>query len=109
MANYGIILVTVDTQELAQEIAKSLVSDRLAACVNLFPIHSVYRWEDKVQQEGEWQLVIKTDLGLFEAIAEALETLHPYEVPEILALPIQQGSAPYLTWLADSIAPATNR
>lgn len=103
MANFGVILVTVDTQETAQEIAHALVSDRLAACVNLFPIHSVYRWEGQVQQSGEWQLVIKTDLALFEAIAEAMHMLHPYEVPEILALPIQQGYPPYLTWLADSV------
>lgn len=103
MADYGVILVTVDTQTSAQEIASALVRDRLAACVNLFPIHSVYWWEGTVQQEGEWQLVIKTDLALFDAIAEALEMLHPYEVPEILALPIQQGSMPYLHWLANSI------
>lgn len=103
MADYGVILVTVDTQTSAQEIASALVRDRLVACVNLFPIHSVYWWEGTVQQEGEWQLVIKTDLALFDAIAEALETLHPYEVPEILALPIQQGSKPYLHWLSDSI------
>jgi periplasmic divalent cation tolerance protein len=103
LTDYGVILVTVDTQEAAQAIAQALVSDRLAACVNMFPMHSVYRWENQVQQAGEWQLVIKTDLALFDAIAAALDTLHPYEVPEILALPIQQGSEPYLTWLADSV------
>ena len=109
MSDYGVVLVTVDTQESAQAIAKALVRDRLAACVNVFPIHSVYRWEDKVQQEGEWQLVIKTDLALFEAIAAALRTLHPYEVPEILALPIQQGSVSYLKWLATNVNSETTR
>lgn len=102
MSDYGVILVTVDTQEVAQEIAGALVSDRLAACVNLYPIHSVYTWEGKVEQAAEWQLVIKTDLALFAKIADLLDMLHPYEVPEILALPIQQGSAPYLAWMADS-------
>lgn len=102
MTDYGVILVTVDTQAVAQEIAGALVSDRLAACVNLYPIHSVYTWEGKVEQAAEWQLVIKTDLALFAKIEALLEMLHPYEVPEILALPIQQGSAPYLAWMADS-------
>jgi periplasmic divalent cation tolerance protein len=93
----------VDRQETAQEIASALVSDRLAACVNLFPIHSVYRWEGQVEQAAEWQLVIKTDLSLFEAIADSLQLLHPYDVPEIVALPIQQGYAPYMNWLEESV------
>ncbi|MEM9766732.1 MAG: divalent-cation tolerance protein CutA [Cyanobacteria bacterium P01_D01_bin.71] len=101
MANYGVILVTADTQVLAQEIARALVSDRLAACVNLYPIHSVYTWEGKLEAAAEWQLVIKTDLALFNQIESVLQTLHPYDVPEILALPIQQGSQPYLAWMAD--------
>lgn len=99
---YGIVLVTVDTQEAAQAIATALVTDRVAACVNLFPIHSVYRWEEQVEQAAEWQLVIKTKLSLFEAIEATLENLHPYEVPEILALPIDQGYIPYLDWLASN-------
>lgn len=102
MTEYGVILVTVDTQETALTIAQTLVSDRLAACVNLFPVHSVYRWEGQVQQAGEWQLVIKTKLALFEAIATALDGLHPYAVPEIIALPLHQGTADYLHWLTDS-------
>ena len=102
MAEYGIVLVTVDTQDTAQEIAQALVSDRLAACVNLYPIHSIYTWENKVEQAAEWQLVIKTDLALFAKIETALGMLHPYEVPEILAIPILQGSDPYMTWLTRS-------
>lgn len=102
LTNYGVVLVTVDTQIAAQEIARALVSDRLAACVNLFPIHSVYTWEGKVQEAAEWQLVIKTDLALFSDIEEILQDLHPYDVPEILAIPIQHGNAPYLAWLAES-------
>ncbi|RZM77203.1 divalent-cation tolerance protein CutA [Leptolyngbya iicbica] len=100
MATYGIVLVTVDTQESAQEIAQALVGDRLAACVNLYPIHSVYTWEGKVEQAAEWQLIIKTDLALFPKIETALGMLHPYDVPEILAIPIHQGSEPYMAWLA---------
>ncbi|MEM1308445.1 MAG: divalent-cation tolerance protein CutA [Cyanobacteria bacterium P01_H01_bin.153] len=101
MANYGVILVTADTQVSAQEMARALVSDRLVACVNLYPIHSVYTWEGKLEEAAEWQLVIKTDLALFNQIESVLQTLHPYDVPEILALPIQQGSQPYLAWMAD--------
>jgi periplasmic divalent cation tolerance protein len=103
LAEYGIVLVTVDTQESAQEIAQALVGDDLAACVNLYPIHSVYTWEGKVEQAAEWQLVIKTDLALFAKIETALGMLHSYDVPEILAIPIQQGSEPYMTWLAQSM------
>lgn len=102
MADYGVVLVTVDTQDSAQAIASALVGDRLAACVNLYPIHSVYTWEGKVEQAAEWQLVIKTDLALFSQIETALGMLHPYEVPEILALPIQQGTAPYMAWMAET-------
>lgn len=103
MATFGIVIVTVDQQVTAQEIAQALVSDRLAACVNLFPIHSVYRWEGTVEQSPEWQLVMKTDLELFDKIVEALSLLHPYEVPEVLAFPIQQGYGPYVSWLGESV------
>lgn len=106
LTQYGVILVTVDTQEAAEQLAKILVSDRLAACVNLFPVHSVYTWEGKLEQAAEWQLVIKTDLALFEAIEAELNNSHPYEVPEILALPIQEGAVPYLNWLAASVKAA---
>ena len=102
LSDYGVILVTVDTQAAAQEIAGALVSDRLAACVNLYPVHSVYTWEGNVEQAAEWQLVIKTKLALWPKIAETLDLLHPYKVPEMLALPIVQGSPPYLAWMADS-------
>ncbi len=93
----------MDQQETAEEIAQALVNDRLAACVNLFPVHSIYRWEGTVQQSPEWQLVVKTDLGLFDAIVDTTTMLHPYEVPEILAFPIDQGYAPYVSWLKASV------
>ncbi|NER78392.1 MAG: divalent-cation tolerance protein CutA [Leptolyngbya sp. SIO1D8] len=103
MAEYGIVLVTVDTQETGTAIAEALVSDRLAACVNLFPVQSVYRWEGNIQQDSEWQLLIKTDLAQFTALEARLNAIHPYEVPEILALPIDQGAVPYLSWMAEQI------
>lgn len=103
MVQYGVVLVTVDTQATGQAIAKTLVTESLAACVNLFPIHSIYRWEGEIQQDQEWQLIIKTDLQQFAALEARLQALHPYDVPEILALPIVEGSQTYLTWLGAAV------
>lgn len=103
MANYGVVLVTVDTQETGQAIAEALLGDRLAACINLFPVHSVYTWKGEIQRDNEWQLIIKTDLAQFARLEAKLKTIHPYEVPEILALPIVQGSNAYLSWMAEQI------
>lgn len=105
MGQYGIVLVTIDSEEQGQAIAAALVSAQLAACVNLFPIHSIYTWEGAVQREQEWQLVIKTDLSRFAALEAKIQSLHPYEVPEILALPIQQGNAAYLSWISEQVPP----
>lgn len=105
MADYGVVLVTTDTQATAQAIAQALVERRLAACVNLFPISSVYRWEGAIQQEQEWQLIIKTGLNRVAAIEAALHDLHPYEVPEILVLPVASGSQSYLSWLGQQVQP----
>lgn len=100
-----VVLVTVDTQKIGHGIAEVLVRDRLAACVNLFQIHSVYSWDGRIQKEDEWQLVIKTTSAKVAAIEDTLNSIHPYEVPEIIALPIQQGSQPYLNWLTQQVAP----
>ncbi len=105
MAEVGIVFVTVDSQENALEIARALVGDRWAACVNLFPIHSVYRWNKGLQEDSEWQLVIKTNLDRFEALAAYIQTLHPYDLPEIVALPIVQGSPAYLQWVTQETSP----
>lgn len=97
---FGLVFVTAPTQEQAQAIAQALVSAQLAACVSLMPIASIYTWQGKVQQEAEWQLVIKTDLRLFDRLAAEVQAMHSYEVPEIIAVPIVAGAAPYLQWLA---------
>ncbi|MEM0980271.1 MAG: divalent-cation tolerance protein CutA [Cyanobacteria bacterium P01_H01_bin.58] len=99
MTNHVVILVTIDTQEAAQEVAQILVQERLAACVNIFPVHSIYIWEGEVQQAGEWQMIIKTDRSKFAEIELKLGEVHPYDVPEMIALPIQQGTSAYLAWL----------
>lgn len=97
--NYGIVLVTAPSSEQGQAIACALVESQLAACVSLFPVQSIYSWQGEMQNESEWQLLIKTDLNLFSALEAKIQALHSYEVPEIIALPILQGSAAYLNWI----------
>lgn len=99
-ADYGVVLVTASSQPEATAIATALVKSQLAACVNMFPIHSVYTWQGELHQEQEWQLLIKTDLQQFSALEAKIRQLHSYEVPEIVALPLVAGSQPYLQWLA---------
>ena len=95
----GVVLVTAGSEAEAESLARHLVDHRLAACVSITPIRSVYRWQGEVQAEAEWQLVIKTDLSQFDAIAQATAQHHSYEVPEIIALSIVAGLPDYLTWL----------
>ncbi len=101
MTEHVVILVTVANQEQADAIAHALVSEHLAACVNIVgPVRSVYYWEDQVQQDQELLLVIKTQAGLFERVAVRVKELHSYQTPEIIALPITAGSEAYLAWLS---------
>lgn len=100
---YGIVLVTASSQAEAEAIAQSLVRAKLAACVSLIPIRSIYRWEGTVHNEAEWQLVIKTDLNQFSQLETKIQELHSYTVPEIIALPLQQGSQAYLQWIDEQL------
>ncbi|NEQ30270.1 MAG: divalent-cation tolerance protein CutA [Leptolyngbya sp. SIO4C5] len=104
MTQFGVVLVTASSETEANTIASALVQERLAACVSLVPIQSVYRWQGEVQQETEWQLMIKTDLAQFTTLAERVQQLHSYEVPEIIALPIVAGTETYLNWVAAETA-----
>jgi periplasmic divalent cation tolerance protein len=98
-----VVLVTAPSAEKAAELARALVEERLAACGNVVPaIRSIYRWEGKVQDEAEALLVLKTTPARFEALRGRLLALHPYDVAEVLALPVAAGAAPYLAWLAAS-------
>lgn len=101
--NYGVVLVTAGSQQEAEAIATALVESRLAACVNILPIQSVYTWQGNINKEQEWQLLIKTDLAQFSNLEAKIRELHSYEVPEIIAVPILAGSQSYLTWISDSI------
>ena len=104
MSERVVVLSTVATSEDADRIAGALVERRLAACVNVVPgVVSVYRWKGAVQREGELLLVVKTRSEKLEALKEVLTELHPYDVPELLALPVADGLAPYLAWLDDAV------
>lgn len=100
-----IVLVTFPNREKAREITRQLVEERLAACATLLPgAESVYRWEGKVQVEDEVQAMLKTTRARLPQLTERLRALHPYEVPEILALPVETGLSAYLEWVVASCA-----
>lgn len=100
---YGVVLVTASSRTEAEAIATALIQAQLAACVSFTPIHSMYTWDGKVCSDEEWQLIIKTDLNQFEAISAKILSLHSYEVPEIIALPIETGSTAYLNWIGTMV------
>jgi periplasmic divalent cation tolerance protein len=100
MTDKIVVLTSCDSQELAANLARDLVERRLAACVNIMPGgRSIYRWKGKVEDATEWLLVIKSRRDLFPALRAAVEKLHTYEVPELIALPVVEGAEPYLAWL----------
>ena len=100
---YVVVLSTLPADGDAPRIARTLVEERLAACVNILPaMTSVYRWEEGVEQESEHQLVIKTARAEVPALWERLRDLHPYDVPEFVVLPIVDGNDAYLKWIGDS-------
>jgi periplasmic divalent cation tolerance protein len=96
-----VVLVTAPDAERAAAIARALVEERLVACGNVVPgLRSIYRWEGKVEDAAEALLVLKTTRGRFDALRERILALHPYQVPEVLAVPVLAGSAAYLAWIA---------
>lgn len=101
--DYCIALTTASSEAEAQSIASALIADRLAACINFYPIQSMYTWKEQVHCDQEWQLVIKTQSVKFAALSEKVKTLHSYDVPELLMLRIEQGSAEYLGWLSAQV------
>jgi periplasmic divalent cation tolerance protein len=102
-AEFVIVLVTVPDEQVASRIAQALVSEKLAACVNVLPgVRSVYAWKGEICNEGELLCLLKTRRALYPGVRERVLQLHPYEVPEIIALPLIEGSDNYLAWLRDS-------
>jgi periplasmic divalent cation tolerance protein len=104
-SGYLIVLITVPNQAEAEKVARSLLEQRLAACVNIVPqVQSLYWWQGAIQQDDELLLVVKTRTSFFEnRVIPAVRAVHPYEVPEIIALPILMGSPGYLDWLDESM------
>jgi len=103
MSDPIVVLVACGSEEEALKIANALVEDHLAACVNLVaPIRSIYRWEGKIWDEKEWLLIIKTQKHRFDSLEKKVKSLHSYSVPEIISLPITEGSSAYLNWLGQN-------
>ena len=95
-----VVLVTTPDEDTARSISEVLVKDNLAKCVNIIKeVKSVFHWEGKIDQEKEALMIIKTKKENFKSLMEKVKTLHPYTVPEIIALPIVEGSEDYLNWL----------
>ena len=101
-----VVFVTAPKGELAAQIARTLVEEKLAACVNILPsVRSIYFWDDAVQDDEEQLLIIKTTAERYPALEERVRALHSYEVAEVIALPIERGSADYLSWLTAGCRP----
>jgi periplasmic divalent cation tolerance protein len=102
MTDNRIVLTTAGSVDEARRIAEALLDRKLAACVNIVPkVVSIYRWKGKVEEAEEWMLLIKTSVA-FEQVRDAILEMHSYELPECMSISIEEGSAEYLKWLADS-------
>lgn len=101
-----VVLVTAPDADVAAQLARAVVGERLAACVNVVPgIRSIYRWEGEVQDDAEVLLLVKTTEERMQTLCERVSALHPYDVPEVLALPAAGGSGAYLDWVAQESRP----
>lgn len=106
MNHVRVVLMTAPDEDTAAKIARVLVEERLAACVNIVPrIRSVYRWEGKVEDGAEVLCLVKTVVERVPALLARVQEVHPYQVPEGLALPVESGLADYLGWVVDETAP----
>ncbi len=101
-----LVFCTVPDPDVGEEIGQRLVADRLAACVNIVAgLTSIYEWQGKIERDHEHLLLIKTTRVRFPALEAAIKAQHPYELPEIIAVPIDAASPEYLRWIIDSTAP----
>ena len=101
-----VVLMTAPDAEVGASLARRIVEEGLAACVNLVPgVRSIYRWQGALQEDPEILLIAKTRADLVAALAERVRALHPYELPELIALPVVAGSAPYLEWVRATAEP----
>ncbi len=101
---FQIILCTAPNPETATQIAKILVREHLAACCNIVPgLRSIYSWKGQICEEEEVLLIIKTHTAVYQTVEKRIQEIHPYDVPEILAIAVQDGQADYLTWVGDYV------
>ncbi len=98
-AEYCMVWVSAASEAEAITLARTVIELKLAACVSIMPMTSIYSWKSKVCQEAEWQMVIKTKRACFDDLAKKITALHSYEVPELIATPIVEGSLAYLSWI----------
>jgi len=108
-SGFGVLLTTTPTRDEAQKIARLLIEEKLAACVQLLPIESFYFWQDKTQNDAEILLLIKTRAALFDAATARIKDIHSYTVPEIVALPFAAGFQGYFDWIGQVTAGPTFR
>ncbi len=100
-----VVFVTAPDEDTAASIAKAIVGEGLAACANIVKdIRSIYKWQGKMEDESEVLMIAKTSRDKFEDLAKKVEDMHPYDVPEIIAVPITQGSDPYIKWLSEAVS-----
>jgi periplasmic divalent cation tolerance protein len=99
---YSTVLVTVPDLDSSRKISKRVIEGGLAACANIFPINSIYRWKGEIMEEGEYAILLKIRTEDFEALRKAVLELHPYEVPCIVRYEISEGHEPYLDWIGES-------
>ncbi len=105
MSQFITITTTSDDRDGLKEIAHRLIEERLAACCQLIGPHtSIYRWQDQVETATEWMCLIKTKTDLYEAVEARIRALHTYEIPEIIATPIEKGHEGYLQWIDESVS-----
>lgn len=103
MSDIIFVYVTCETSAQAENISRSLVEEKLAACVNILaPITSIYRWNDETQNSQEFPIIIKTRSDLFEKLEASVKKLHSYDNPCIVALPVSQGSEPFMSWIKEN-------
>ncbi len=105
MAEHMQVVTTTDSEQAAAALAGSIIEARAAACVQVVPVRSFYRWEGAVQDDPEWQLQIKTSAQRLEHLVEHIRSRHTYDVPEIIATPITTGNPAYLSWVSEETAP----
>lgn len=101
MNRFVIVTTTIDSESAAQKLALRIIEERLAACVQMFPVRSIYRWKRKVEQAGEYLLQAKTRKSLAGKLTKLIKNLHSYDMPEIVVVPIVGGFPRYLSWISE--------